>query len=269
MVPGMCLLAVLHRVHPDGPLVVAANRDEVLARPSLPMAVLREREPRVLGGRDELAGGTWLAVNEHGLAAGLTNVPGPRDPSKRSRGELPLALALHADAERAAEAFAAAVRPLDYGPAWLLVGDRRSLHYVSSEGGERPRLERLPPGLHVLENRPLGAPSPKADHVRAALARATSLRGEALLALLGEVLGDHAIPPGAAALAEGRRALETHAACVHAGAYGTRSSSIVVVPEGPGPPRLWFTRGPPCTSPFEEASPLWRAGEAAPRQPGR
>ena len=45
----------------------------------------------MLGGRDELAGGTWLAVNEHGVVAGLTNQPAAvgRDASKRSRGEMP------------------------------------------------------------------------------------------------------------------------------------------------------------------------------------
>ena len=46
------------------------------------------------GGRDLMAGGTWLAVNDHGVVAGLTNKPAEegRDPSKRSRGEIPLAL---------------------------------------------------------------------------------------------------------------------------------------------------------------------------------
>ncbi|MEK7705269.1 MAG: NRDE family protein, partial [Myxococcota bacterium] len=60
----MCLLAVLSRAHPDSPLVVAANRDEWLARPAAPFGVLDER-PRVVGGRDLTAGGTWMATNEH------------------------------------------------------------------------------------------------------------------------------------------------------------------------------------------------------------
>ncbi len=71
----MCLLAVVSRLHPDTPLVVAANRDEWLTRPAVPMTVLRAGEPRILGGRDQQAGGTWLAVNDAGLVAGLTNKP--------------------------------------------------------------------------------------------------------------------------------------------------------------------------------------------------
>src|SRR5947207_1661505 len=93
----VCLLIVLSRLRDDIPLVVAANRDELFERPAIPMTVLQDRGPRIVGGRDEKAGGTWLAVNEFGIVAGLTNRPtldGP-DPSKRSRGELPLACAQH------------------------------------------------------------------------------------------------------------------------------------------------------------------------------
>src|SRR5438874_459865 len=117
----MCLLIVLSRAHPDGPLVVAANRDELYARPARPMTVLAEA-PRVVGGRDLAAGGTWLAVNAHGLVAGLTNLPSPagRDPARRSRGELPLALARHPDAAAAVDALVRDFRPADYNPAWIL-----------------------------------------------------------------------------------------------------------------------------------------------------
>src|SRR5262245_12365665 len=67
----MCLLIVQSRVHRDAPLVVAANRDELLARPAISMTVL---EPGIVGGRDLLAGGTWLALNRQGVFAGLTNL---------------------------------------------------------------------------------------------------------------------------------------------------------------------------------------------------
>src|SRR4051812_25845734 len=110
---------MLTRAHPDAPLIVGANRDELLERPAVPMTVLQDAGPRILGGRDELAGGTWLAVNEAGVVAGLTNRPlaGQRDPAKRSRGELPLALAGHHSAAAAVEAFQSAFRPADFNPS--------------------------------------------------------------------------------------------------------------------------------------------------------
>ena len=136
----MCLLVVCSRIVAGIPLVIAANRDELLDRPATSMTVLQETSPVILGGRDEKAGGTWLAVNECGVVAGVTNRPSPsaRDPNRRSRGELPLLLAAEATASAAVAAFSTGVEPSCYNPAWLLVGDRLSLFYIEL-GGVEPR----------------------------------------------------------------------------------------------------------------------------------
>ena len=65
--------------------------------------------------------GTWLAVNKHGVVAGLTNRPSPRgrDPTKRSRGELPLLLAKHRSATATVADLMEGIRPSDDNPAWL------------------------------------------------------------------------------------------------------------------------------------------------------
>src|SRR5436190_8484284 len=162
----MCLLIVLTQTHRDFPLVVGANRDELLERPATPMAVLRDANPRIVGGRDELAGGTWLAVNDAGVVAGLTNRPATKDPDKRSRGELPITLASHTSAKAAVDALVEELRPSEYNPAWLLVGDRDSLFAVDMTGADTANVEALRPGIHILENRALGEPSAKVDHVR-------------------------------------------------------------------------------------------------------
>ena len=144
--PPMCLLVVASQLVDGEPLIVGANRDEILERPSTSVTVLDVGPPRILGGRDELSGGTWLAVNEHGVCAGLTNQPlgEAKDPSKRSRGELPLALARHTTAPERGRGVAGGVPP---GGLQRLVAARgrpqlallRRLH----RGG--PRLRRGPP----------------------------------------------------------------------------------------------------------------------------
>ena len=244
----MCLLAVAFHVHPESPLIVAANRDEVLSRPSTPMTVLDPGPPRIMGGRDLLAGGTWLAINENGIFAGLTNLPAAvgRDPRKRSRGELPLALARHINAREAAKAFPAFFSPPDFNPAWLLVGDRDALFYIDMTG-ETMQVTELPPGLHVLENRPLTEASPKAALVRRRFSMAMSLSGDELIASLEKMLASHEIPVEVSDVA---RPPETNAVCVHAGAYGTRSSSVIIVPSGTVQPNIYFADGPPCTTNF-------------------
>jgi uncharacterized protein with NRDE domain len=191
---------MLSRVDPDSPLVVAANRDERLERPATAITVLSSGPPRILGGRDELAGGTWLAVNEHGVVAGLTNRPSPggRDPNKRSRGELPLWLAGHTSAAEAAKGFVAQFHQGDFNPCWILVGDRDTLFSLDMTGDGDPPLLELPPGAYVLENSRLEDPTPKRAHVHAQLAGISDRRGKDLLVGLAHLLRDHSIPEGVA-----------------------------------------------------------------------
>jgi uncharacterized protein with NRDE domain len=264
----VCLLIAVVRPGADVPLVVGANRDERTDRPAVSCTVLAEHGPRILGGRDLLAGGTWLAVNEHGVVAGLTNapVPGGRDDSKRSRGELPLLAAGAPDAAGAVRRLAESVDPSQYYPAWMLVGDRTSLYAVSIDG-PAVTVVSLAPGLHVLENRPPGEASVKVDHVTAALGKAVEQPGPDavhLLDRLAEVLADNAVPEEAAAEAPyaGRsRRPELAAACVHADGYGTRSSALIAVP-AQGRPRLAVADGPPCSTAFVDQTWRWEAAPA-------
>lgn len=84
----MCLIAFAWRPEHAVPLVVAANRDEFYARPTLPLAAW-EDVPAVIAGRDLQAGGSWLGLGPDGRFAALTNIRDPgQAPGRRSRGEL-------------------------------------------------------------------------------------------------------------------------------------------------------------------------------------
>lgn len=260
----MCLLVVLSRVDAQVPLVVAANRDERYDRPAVPMTELDAGPPRVVGGRDELAGGTWLAVNDAGVVAGLTNRPleGGPDPTKRTRGELPLRLATHRSAADAVRAFAVEVDAAAYNPAWILVGDRRSLFALDLADGRRVQVEELAPGLHVLENSPFGTPSPKTRHVRGLLEGIETSSGPGRADRLAAVLADHEVPAAAPRPDPDRDVAvpaQVRADCVHTGRYGTRWACLVEVPAAPElPPTVRVADGPPCSTPFVDAAP-WPA----------
>ena len=271
-VTAVCLLIALSGVVPGVPLLIAANRDEMYQRPADPITVLRAAEPRILGGRDELAGGTWLAVNEHGVVAGLTNQPtGARDPAKRSRGELPLAFAAYPDAKTAVTQVCARLDPADYNPCWMLVGDRHALFSVDLSGGHQAGVEELPPGRYVLENAPLRQPSAKQQRVAglvAALdeagldeARRVEAGGDEagrVEAGLAAVLRDHQPAAGPQPAGPGRlaRRAELSAACVHTERYGTRSAMIVSVGQA-GEPRVSVAAGPPCVTPLLDVTGMW------------
>src|ERR1700691_1210480 len=115
---AMCTLAVAVGVSPSIRLVVAANRDEMLARPAVP-PFLWPGAPRVISPRDEVALGTWLGLNEHGLFVGVTNRAGaPPDRSLRSRGIL-VAESLRARSAAALHARLADLDPRAYNPFHL------------------------------------------------------------------------------------------------------------------------------------------------------
>jgi uncharacterized protein with NRDE domain len=234
----VCLLIALSRTVDGAPLVIGANRDEFYGRPAQVMTVLQDKGPRLLGGRDLQAGGTWLAVSEHGVVAGLTNQPvtsGPRrDPSKRSRGELPLMFAAYPDASTAVEKVCARLDPRAYNPCWLLVGDRQALFSVGLTGGSEPDVRELPPGRYVLENVPLDPPSEKAARIAAEV--------------------DELLPGGAiSALQQVLRHNQVH---IEEHQYGTRSSLIVTVPPA-GLPEILVADGPPGRVPFTGSGVSW------------
>jgi hypothetical protein len=244
----MCTLVAAVRAHPTLPLVIAANRDEAMARPATP-PFLWPGPPRLLSPRDELAGGSWLGLNAAGLFVGITNRHGsPPDPTRRSRGALVID-ALGAPSATALHARLASVDPAAYNPFHLLYADRRSAHLTWSDGRDLHRAD-LAPGLHVVTERSFGA-TPDA---RAALVRrrwpefAGELGAPGGLLRLGPLLAEHAEDPFSAT-------------CVHADVfgYGTRSSMLLSLGEAPGDTRLLWAEGRPCRTPFVDQEALVRA----------
>ena len=242
----MCTLAALVGASPSIPLVVAANRDEFLARPAVP-PFLWPGSPRVLSPRDEVAGGTWLGLNEHALFVGVTNRHGgPPDKSRKSRGAL-VAEALRAPSAKALHERLVGLDPRAYNPFHLLYADRASAHLTWSDGAALHRSD-LGPGLHVVTERSFGA----GDDRRGASVRRSweALRGDLSPAALAALLGRHATGEDSFA-----------STCVHADAfgYGTRSSLILTLGRRWADTRWLWAEGKPCVTPFVDQAGLVEA----------
>jgi hypothetical protein len=132
-------------------LLLAANRDEMLGRPWLPPAAHWPEQQGVVGGLDCLAGGTWLAVNQHGVAAGVLNRTGSLGPAadRRSRGELPLLALRHPTAAQAAAALAV-LDAGDWRPFNLVVADAAGAFILQGLGEGAPYVQAMSPGLHIV-----------------------------------------------------------------------------------------------------------------------
>ena len=148
----MCTIVILRRPDHPWPLILGANRDENQGRAwRAPARHWPDRED-VTAGLDELAGGTWLGVNDYGVAACVLNRPatlGPA-PDKRSRGELPLEALDHAEASAAAEALAH-LDPAAYRPFNMLIADAREAYWIAARAGA-PKIHVAPvaKGLSML-----------------------------------------------------------------------------------------------------------------------
>ncbi len=146
----MCTLVLLLRPGDPWPLLVAANRDEMLTRPWLPPAAHWAGQPDVVGGLDQHAGGTWMAMRGGMLAAVLNrrHSLGP-SPGRQSRGELPLAALRHGSAAAAARALggldASAWRPFN-----LVVADGSAAFLVRGLGHGVAEATPMAPGLHMI-----------------------------------------------------------------------------------------------------------------------
>src|SRR5689334_11317830 len=105
----MCTVVLLIRPNHAWPLLLAANRDEMLERAWDPPAAHWPEQPDLIAGRDRTGGGTWMGINRHGVVAAVLNRPGSLGPAagKQSRGELPLLALAHSSAADAAAAIGA------------------------------------------------------------------------------------------------------------------------------------------------------------------
>src|SRR6202030_2470467 len=136
----MCTLVILRRPGHRWPVLIGANRDEMIDRASKPPGRHWPDRPELVAGRDLLAGGSWLGINDWGVAAAVLNRHGSLGPApdRRSRGELVLEALDHADAAAAARALAQ-LNPAAYRTFNLIVADNRDgfwLRHADTGPGE-------------------------------------------------------------------------------------------------------------------------------------
>jgi uncharacterized protein with NRDE domain len=221
----MCLILFAHRVVPDAPLIVAANRDEYFARPAAPAAPWADH-PEVLAGRDLSAGGAWLGVSTTGRFAALTNFrnPATHRTDAPSRGGLVAAfLTGRMSAASYVRDLARDARP--YNGFCLLIGDGDHLFFYSNRV-EAPR--EVEPGIHGLSNHLLDTPWPKVVKGRAGLERltGTAFGIDDYLALMDDTVPaeERALPQAGIDVERERRLSSLR---ILSAGYGTRCSTVV------------------------------------------
>lgn len=243
----MCLVGIAFQIIPDCPAFVFANREEAYSRPATPPQIQTGQNDRAtwLGGIDLLAGGTWLAVNEHGLLVAVTNRQKGNVPENpRSRGWLCRELADFASVDNAEAEAMRQLREFPFAGCNVIVLDQKRGFVI--EAGDRIVTKPLEPGLQLIANGNLNAEhDPRIHRVRAELDSAGPNTVQDWLAatmkLCGET-GDGAQPP----------------ICLVGHDRGTVSSSIIAMTNDSAQSVYRHAAGPPSRTAYHDLSPLLR-----------
>jgi uncharacterized protein with NRDE domain len=242
----VCTLIALDGCVSGAPLVIAANRDEFLDRPSEGPALRTMPYGVIVAPRDVRAGGTWLGLNGTGVFAAVTNRRcAEPDPRCRSRGLLVIDALSWTTADAAVEKLEIeSLKTADYNPFNLFVADRKSSFLVTYEGA--PRRIELSPGVHVIGNSdPVAPRTPKLAALDRQAERAAAAGADRVLDELAEICRGH-----------GGNGDVLDDACVHAGAYGTRSSVLLRLGETDEDDIFRYADGAPCRTKYDDFTPL-------------
>ncbi|MDQ3102118.1 MAG: NRDE family protein, partial [Bacteroidota bacterium] len=210
-----------YNVDPEYPLIVAANRDEFLDRPALPLNYWPDA-PDLLAGKDLRGGGTWLGVSTRGCFAALTNYRDLRRPpvKARSRGLLVLDMLREHRSLR--------IETGNYDGFNLIHGHWQSLHYQNNIDHT---FIPLPDGIHGLSNALLNTPWPKVIRAKHAMERIV-FKGDPDAEALFELLADET-PVEAIDLPDTGIDVELEKLLgrikIRSVDYGTRCSTVLIV----------------------------------------
>lgn len=146
----MCTVIVVNHHYKGFPLVIAANRDEDYHRASSPVQILSREPHLIIGGKDDVKGGTWLGVNKHSLFVTGTN-QGPKNPDLRSRGLL-IMDALKCKTLEELIVFVEELNPAQYSGFNLIFGNSKAIFLAHSYLLHSMVIRELPPGVHVISS---------------------------------------------------------------------------------------------------------------------
>ena len=228
----MCFVVFAFDCHPDYLLILGANRDEYHARPAAP-AHFWEEAPDMLAGKDLLQSGTWMGISRQGRFAALTNYRDPASlkPEAPSRGRLVKDYLCSAAGPLSYIDRLAASREVYNGYNLLLMSQLGMWHYSNRTGSPL----KISPGIHGLSNHLLDTPWPKVERGKDYLGHIIKDSKDVSVDRLFELLSDRRQAPDPYLPQTGvslrwERLLSS--IFIQSDAYGTRSSTVLLVERG-------------------------------------
>lgn len=243
----MSILAVLYRLVPESPILIAANREEYYDRPSQPPAI-QSGKPRILCGLDQRAGGTWLGVNQHGMFVGLTTrrVSGGEPVGLRSRGLIAREILRCGSAKSAIDKAVDELTTYLFEPFNLILCDSTS-GWVIYNDGEQHEVHPLETGLNIISNFNLNDPNDDRVQMAGRLLTLQNLDSPVkFLAVASRVFARSPSPTSRSSMV-----IRSHD-------YGTVSSTLIALSPKPRDAIFQYSAGAPDEARYEDYSPMLR-----------
>ena len=224
----MCLIFLSINNHPKYKLIIAANRDEFYARKTAAADYWKDF-PKIIGGRDLEAMGTWMAMTKSGKIGMVTNYRDLKNinPNAPTRGLLVSDFLIN-DYQSEEYLKEIHLKADQYNGFNLLVGTIGQLYYYSNY---QSKIIKLEAGTYGLSNSLLDTPWPKVKRGKEIFSSAIN-HYEIAIESIFEILEDESIAPddqlpNTGLDIERERALS--AMFIKTPNYGSRCSTVVLV----------------------------------------
>lgn len=238
-------MAIYYRAVRGTPILVAANREERLDRPTQ-YPKIQPGSPRVVCGIDRKGNGTWLGVNQHGLFCAVLNRPKNRLPLEpRSRGLLCREMLELRNAREAGEYALKELSTGIYAGANYVCADAKFAAVVY--GGNKIEIVEITPGLHVITNGDMDdLRDERHELVRRMLTLHTLDSAVTFLAVASRTFSRR--PDN-----NGRRGV-----VILGKEFGTVSSTLLALSRKIQSSVMQYSSGPPCDHAYDDLSALLR-----------
>ena len=241
----MGLLAVLYKLVPESPILVACNREDSGERHKA-KPTIQSGKPRILASVDAQTGGTLLGVNQHGMFVGFTRRKKSNAPFAPKSSELLCRSLLKTSSSRVA--LDMAMEELDSGQYEginVVIADSESGWVI--HGGNEINAVELEEGLSIIGSRDVDDPDDDRVNLTRRLLTLQMLDSPVkFLAVASKVFARQPTQPG-------RPSMVVRDARVQ-----TVSSTLISLGTKPRDAIFQFSMGAPDQNRFEDYSPMLR-----------
>ncbi len=147
----MCTLIIYRNIENKWPCIIASNRDELFSRSFIKPDAHWNKNPYIIAGKDNLAGGSWLGINKHGLCVAILNRRKKKQKKQFiSRGNIVLKILSAKSANNAKKALEEIELQM-YESFNLVIADKKNAFWIKNINDKNLVVKIIPFGVSMID----------------------------------------------------------------------------------------------------------------------